>query len=96
MGTFEDQRLYNPEFTQENRLAPRATVIPSLHKGVFYKNRLESELILDLNGDYRFCWREKDDIKDFYRSDYDDREWDILPVPSNQSRRALTFSHRIS
>ena len=82
MGTFEDQRLYNPEFIQENRLAPRATVIPSLHKGVFYKNRLESELILDLNGDYRFCWREQNDIEDFYRSDYDDREWDILPVPS--------------
>ena len=82
MGTFEDQRLYDPEFIQENRLAPRATVIPSLHKGVFYKNRLESELILDLNGDYRFCWREQNDIEDFYRSDYDDREWDILPVPS--------------
>ncbi|MBE6668041.1 MAG: hypothetical protein E7607_07030 [Ruminococcaceae bacterium] len=82
MRIFEDQRLYNPEFTQENRLKPRATVIPSLHKGVFYRNRLDSELILDLNGEYSFCYREKDDIKDFYRLDFEDGEWDSLPVPS--------------
>ena len=82
MRTFEDQRLYNPEITQENRLPPRATVIPSLHKGVFYKNRLESELILDLNGNYKFSYREKDDIDDFYLTEFDDGKWKTLTVPS--------------
>ena len=82
MGTFEDQRLYNPEFTQENRLDSRATVIPSLHKEVFYKNKSESELILDLNGDYRFCYREKDDIDDFHLKEFDDSRWEMLSVPS--------------
>ena len=82
MRSFEDIRLYAPEFTHENRLPPRATVIPSLRSGVFYKNKEVSELILDLNGDYRFCYREKDDLGTFFAPDYDDSAWDILPVPS--------------
>lgn len=82
MGEFETKRLYNPQFTGENRLSPRATVIPALHSGVFYKNRLESELILDLNGSYKFCYRKEDDISDFYSLAFDDSDWDNLSVPS--------------
>lgn len=82
MESFENIRLYNPEFTHENRLNPRTTVIPSLHKNVFYKNKYESELILDLNGEYKFCYREKDDIKNFFETSFDDSDWDILSVPS--------------
>ena len=79
---FENERLYDPELVGENRLAPRATVIPARHGGVFYRNRLESELILDLNGEYAFAYRERDDLSDFYREDYDDSAWDTLSVPS--------------
>lgn len=82
MKSFEGLRLYNPEFTCENRLPPRATVIPALHKGVFYKNRLESELITDLNGDYKFIYRDSDDRKDFFSTELSDGDWDTLPVPS--------------
>ena len=82
MKTFELKRLYDPQFTHENRLPPRASIIPSLHKGVFFKNKGESELILDLNGDYKFSYREKDDQINFSQRDFDDSCWDTLRVPS--------------
>ena len=82
MENFESMRLFNPKLTHENRLAPRSTVVPALHPGVFYKNRQESELILDLNGEYKFCYRQKDDIQDFFVTAFDDSGWDDLPVPS--------------
>lgn len=82
MNNFEQKKLYNPEFTHEHRLSPRATIIPALHKGVFYKNRLDSEMVIDLNGDYKFCYRNIDDIKDFHTIDFDDDSWNTLPVPS--------------
>ena len=82
MESFESKRLYDPEVTHENRLPPRATVVPALHKDVFYKNKEDSELILDLNGEYKFCYRETDDVADFFKTDLDDSGWDTLPVPS--------------
>lgn len=82
MGIFEEKRLYDPGISQENRLPPRATVIPALHGDVFYKNWLDSELILDLNGVYKFCHRPTDDLCDFYAMDFDDSLWNDLSVPS--------------
>lgn len=82
MGNFESKRIYNPELTQENRLPPRATSVPALHRGVFYKNRGESELISDLNGTYKFCYRSTDDLEGFFAPDYDDSGWEDLAVPS--------------
>lgn len=82
MENFETLRLFNPELTHENRLAPRATVVPALHSGVFFKNWKESELILDLNGDYKFCHRQTDDLKKFFEVGFDDTSWDVLKVPS--------------
>ena len=82
MRDFERKRLYAPEWTGEGRLPPRATVIPALHKGVFYKNKESSELLLDLNGEYRFCYRDSDDLEAFYADGLDDSGWDILNVPS--------------
>lgn len=82
MNLFENSRLYNPSLTNENRLPPRASVVPALHRGVYFKNKDESELITNLNGDYKFCYRESDDIKAFEKRDYDDSEWETLLVPS--------------
>ena len=82
MSTFENSRLYTPSFTGEMRLPPRASVIPALHKNVYYRNKEESELITNLNGDYKFCYRERDDIKAFETVDFHDGTWDTLPVPS--------------
>ncbi len=82
MRLFESHRLFNPSLTHENRLPARATVVPALHSGVYFKNKEESELITDLNGDYKFCYRESDDLSQFLETDYDDSNWDTLPVPS--------------
>lgn len=82
MATFESKRLYDPNFTHENRLPPRASIVPSLQRGVFFKNKSLSELILDLNGDYKFAYRASDDLGDFYKTDYDDSRWNTLLVPS--------------
>ena len=82
MNLFESNRLFNPSLTHENRLPARASVIPALHSGVYFKNKEDSELITNLNGDYNFCYRESDDIKNFEKWDYNDSEWDTLAVPS--------------
>ena len=82
MNSFENNRLFNPCFVCENRLAARATVIPALHSDVYFKNKEESELITNLNGQYKFCFREFDDINGFQKKDYDDTKWDIIDVPS--------------
>ncbi len=82
MREFEQNRLFNPSFTHENRLPARATIVPALHDKVYYKNKEESELILNLNGEYRFNYRQTDDIPSFYEKDFDDTAWDSLQVPS--------------
>ena len=82
MRDFESNRLYNPEMVHENRLPARATFIPAHHNGVYYKNKDESELILNLNGDYKFNYCETDSIPSFYEKDFDDSSWDTLQVPS--------------
>ena len=40
-----DERLRNPQFLHEGRLAPRATSVPALHEGVYFRNKEDSELI---------------------------------------------------
>ena len=82
MRDFESSRLFNPEMVHENRLPARATVIPAHHGGVYYKNKDESELILNLNGDYKFNYSESDNIPSFYEKGFDDTSWDTLQVPS--------------
>ena len=82
MQDFERSRLFNPEMVHENRLPARATVIPAHHSKVYYKNKDESELILNLNGDYKFNYSESDTIPSFYEKDFDDTSWDTLQVPS--------------
>lgn len=74
--------INNQNLLQEGCLKPRATVVPALHKGVYFKNKEASELLQSLNGDYKFSWQNDDIIKDFYKSDYSDADWDTIEVPS--------------
>ncbi|MCJ7627061.1 MAG: DUF4981 domain-containing protein, partial [Longimicrobiales bacterium] len=48
-------------------------------------NRDASEYFRLLNGDWRFHWVRSpgERPQDFYREDFDDSEWDWIPVPSN-------------
>ena len=82
MKDFEKNLLFNPSVPHQNRLNPRASIIPSLHEDVFFKNKEDSEFITSLNGNYKFCHRDKDDIEKFYSLIFDDSNWDILQVPS--------------
>lgn len=77
-----DGRLRNPQFLQEGRLEARATSVPALHSGVYFKNKEESELIQILNGDFKFSYQSEDNCKDFHNENFNDNMWDILPVPS--------------
>lgn len=74
--------LCNPGIPQQGALDPRVNIIPALKKDVYYRNKQEADMVLDLNGDYRFAYRTEDDIADFFDPAYDDSSWDILTVPS--------------
>ncbi len=82
MKSHHQQLIENPNIYGENRLDPRCTVIPSRQRDVFVKNRFSSDMILSLNGDYKFLYTEDSDNDDYYRMEYDDSTWDVLSVPS--------------
>ena len=44
-----------------------------------------SALWMSLNGEWKFNWAPDPDSRpaDFYRTDFDDSGWDMIPVPSN-------------
>jgi len=50
-----------------------------------------SNLWMSLDGDWKFNWVPNPDERpaDFYRTDYDDNAWDIIPVPSNWNVQGL-------
>lgn len=82
MALTTQQKLYNPKFLQEGCLPPRSTIIPALHKDVFYKNKETSEKIQILNGTFRFSYQQEDCLEDFAELTYDDSQWDTIDVPS--------------
>lgn len=65
-----------------NRLPARSAVIPADKAGVYYRNKEESALLVNLNGDYDFRYSTGDDTPDFYKEDFDAVGWDIIDVPS--------------
>ena len=79
---FINEKINNPRFLHEGRMKPRSTIIPSLKKDVYYKNKEESELITVLNGDFSFKYEPFDRIDDFYLESLDDSNWDTIDVPS--------------
>lgn len=74
--------IENPSITNLNRLKPRATVIPSMKKGTYYRNKEDSVLLQSLNGDYMFYYSDADEQDTFYTNDYSCEGWDIIDVPS--------------
>ena len=59
--TMYNEKINNPDFLQKGCMRARATVVPSLHKDVYYRNKEESELICVLNGDFKFLYNENDE-----------------------------------
>ena len=74
--------LQNPNILHINRLAPRATVIPSDKPQTYYHNKEKSSRIFSLNGDYRFAYFSDEAPNGFEAENFDDSDWDTLDVPS--------------
>ncbi len=87
--------IEQPEVTNINREKVTASMViyPSVEtamKNTDYmvpltERRNASPYYLSLNGDWKFRYSENIGGRavDFYREDFNDRDWDILPVPSN-------------
>ncbi|MGD8539589.1 MAG: glycoside hydrolase family 2 TIM barrel-domain containing protein [Candidatus Aminicenantes bacterium] len=76
----------DPSVFQRNRRAPHATLtafpdIESALKG----DPQATPYVRSLSGTWKFRWFKKpaDRIVDFYRTNYNDAEWETIPVPSN-------------
>lgn len=80
--TEHHRELCDPSLLQDGCLPPRATVVPALHRDVYFRNKEESEMLFSLNGTYRFSWQRSDCLPGFYTCGYDDSGWDRLEVPS--------------
>ena len=74
--------LMNPAICGINRIEARSNLIPADKRGVFYKNKEESTKLQSLNGDFLFAYETRDSIKDYYKENFDDSNWDIIDVPS--------------
>lgn len=74
--------IQNQKILHINRLPPRANMIPAKKKGIYFRNKEESEFLQSLNGDWRFLYCEDEEIPDFYRIEYEDDGWNEIDVPS--------------
>ncbi len=76
----------NPSVLEKNRRAPHATLtaFPDTISALSGDPHV-SPFVLSLNGTWKFRWVKSpaDRIVDFYRTDFDDSEWEGIPVPSN-------------
>ena len=76
----------NPEIFAINKSAPHATMIPFQDmESALSSDVGKSDRYISLNGDWFFKFLDKpaETPKDFYKVDYDHKNWDKLGVPSN-------------
>jgi beta-galactosidase len=83
----------NPQLVGRNRLAPHATMslfadAESAKKAEAIASpadRAKSPWFRSLNGDWKFLWSPSIDARsmDFFKTDFDDASWKMIPVPSN-------------
>ncbi|MGG5461258.1 glycoside hydrolase family 2 TIM barrel-domain containing protein [Clostridium sp. B9] len=80
----------NPEKFHDNREEAHATLMPfntveEALNNPNYSDYENSSNYMTLNGEWKFNIVDTydKDIKDFYKSDFDDSSWDTIPVPSS-------------
>jgi len=76
----------DPTVFQVNREKPHATMMVYPTKALARQaDRARSPWFQSLNGRWKFHWapRPADRPADFYRPDFDDSRWALIPVPSN-------------
>ncbi|MCG3215934.1 MAG: beta-galactosidase, partial [Candidatus Heimdallarchaeota archaeon] len=72
----------DPQIIGENKEKGHVLTIPYLEeKSVLGEGK--TPYVLNLNGEWKFFWVPKpsDRLVDFYKTDYDIREWNIIQVP---------------
>jgi beta-galactosidase len=80
----------DPTVTGRNRLPARATILPyATPEQALAGTREASPFFRSLNGRWKFHYvdRPADRPRDFFRADFDDREWKEIDVPSNWQLR---------
>ena len=76
----------NPDIVEVNRIPPHATLFPYENLDLALKSdRKQSQYFVNLNGKWKFNWSESPAARpvDFYKNDYDVKNWDEIDVPSN-------------
>ena len=78
--------LENEEFLHRNTTKPHATLMPYPTERVAVKgDRYNSSYCMMLNGKWQFKWSPDPESRpaDFFKTDFDTTEWDMINVPSN-------------
>lgn len=84
----------NPAVSEINREAPRAWFIPfACEAEVDPDNKWASSLLYSLNGDWQFHLSQNPAERPYYffKDDFDTREWDLIPVPSNWEMQGYEY-----
>jgi len=95
----------NPEMIGQNKEAPHATLISyNDEASALEAVKTDSPNILSLNGTWKFNLVKSPDQRPywFFKNDYDTRDWDDIPVPSNWEMKGydvpiyvnITYPHK--
>ncbi|TKG92965.1 DUF4981 domain-containing protein [Puteibacter caeruleilacunae] len=91
----------NVKVIQINRERPHADlmVYPNQNEAQSFKKE-SSSWYASLNGEWKFSWAKNpvERVKDFYKADYNDENWDMIKVPGNwetQGHGIPLYSNRI-
>lgn len=83
----------NAETIGKNKLKARSWFLPysNIDDAVNKKNAQT----INLNGEWKFNYVTSPDqrVKDFYTTDFDDQEWNTIPVPSNWQMHGYGYPH---
>ncbi|MCF8262477.1 MAG: discoidin domain-containing protein [Melioribacteraceae bacterium] len=80
------ENITNPKVFDINKVKPHVNIAPYLNEQSALKNEKEnSPFYKSLNGKWKFHWVENpnDRPKDFYKTEFNDKSWNLIDVPSN-------------
>ncbi len=78
--------IENPQITRVNQEPGRNPFMPfSTVSGALQAGNKQSDLMVSLNGDWKFSWSEniEKSIRNFYAAGFNDKKWGTIQVPGN-------------
>ncbi len=84
----------NPDVMEVNREDPHATRFSfDSYSQALQGDKHASSNYLTLNGSWRFHWSDHPDARpvDFYKTTFDDSDWDLIEVPSNWEMKGYGY-----